>query len=82
MSLAIAYTFAGLLAAAGIVISGVLTGSAMSTTAIGTVLPVMRHVCLRMVARLSGRRRGDGLPLRGLGRLVGFGSPRGVPALG
>jgi Kef-type K+ transport system membrane component KefB len=41
-SAAIAYSFAGLLAAAGIVISGLLTGSAMSTTAIGTVLPVLR----------------------------------------
>jgi Kef-type K+ transport system membrane component KefB len=42
MSVAIAYTFAGLLAAAGVVISGILTGSAMSTTAIGTILPVLQ----------------------------------------
>src|SRR5690242_20001049 len=42
LSVAIAYTFAGLLAAAGVVISGILTGSAMSTTAIGTILPVLR----------------------------------------
>jgi Kef-type K+ transport system membrane component KefB len=42
ISLVIAYTFAGLLAAAGVVISGLLTGSAMSTTAIGTILPVMQ----------------------------------------
>src|SRR5262249_31202708 len=42
MSVVIAYTFAGLLAAAGVVISGILTGSAMSTTAIGTILPVLR----------------------------------------
>jgi Kef-type K+ transport system membrane component KefB len=42
MSVLIAYTFAGLLAAAGVVISGILTGSAMSTTAIGTILPVLR----------------------------------------
>jgi Kef-type K+ transport system membrane component KefB len=42
LSLAIAYTFAGVLAAAGVVISGLLTGSAMSTTAIGTILPVLR----------------------------------------
>jgi Kef-type K+ transport system membrane component KefB len=42
LSLALAYSIAGLLAAAGLVISGVLTGSAMSTTAIGTLLPVLR----------------------------------------
>jgi Kef-type K+ transport system membrane component KefB len=42
LSVVIAYTFAGLLAAAGVVISGLLTGSAMSTTAIGTILPVLR----------------------------------------
>ncbi len=42
LSLALAYAFAGLLAAAGVVISGLLTGSAMSTTAIGTILPVLR----------------------------------------
>jgi Kef-type K+ transport system membrane component KefB len=42
LSVAIAYTLAGLLAAAGVVISGLLTGSAMSTTAIGTILPVLR----------------------------------------
>jgi Kef-type K+ transport system membrane component KefB len=42
MSAAIAYTFAGVLAAAGLVISGLLTGAAMSTTTIGTILPVLR----------------------------------------
>jgi Kef-type K+ transport system membrane component KefB len=42
LSLAIAYSLAGILAATGVVISGVLTGSAMSTTAIGTILPVLR----------------------------------------
>ncbi len=42
ISLVLAYTIAGVLAAAGIVISGVLTGSAMCTTAIGTILPVLR----------------------------------------
>jgi Kef-type K+ transport system membrane component KefB len=50
MSLAIAYSFAGLLAAAGVVISGLLTGSAMSTTAIGTILPVLRDT-----GQLKGR---------------------------
>lgn len=42
LSLALAYSVAGLLAAIGLVISGILTGSAMSTTAIGTILPVLR----------------------------------------
>lgn len=42
MSAAIAYTFAGVLAAAGLVISGLLTGAAISTTTIGTILPVLR----------------------------------------
>ncbi len=42
MSAALAYSLAGVLAAAGVVISGLLTGSAMSTTAIGTILPVLR----------------------------------------
>jgi Kef-type K+ transport system membrane component KefB len=42
ISLALAYSFAGVLAAAGLVISGVLTGSALCTTAIGTILPVLR----------------------------------------
>ena len=42
ISLVLAYSIAGVLAAAGIVISGLLTGSAMCTTAIGTILPVMR----------------------------------------
>lgn len=41
LSLVLAYSFAGLLAAVGLVISGILTGSAMSTTAIGTILPVL-----------------------------------------
>ena len=50
ISLVLAYTFAGLLAAAGIVISGLLTGSAMSTTAIGTLLPVMQDT-----GQLKGR---------------------------
>ena len=42
LSVGLAYSLAGLLAAAGIVISGVLTGSALCTTAIGTILPVLR----------------------------------------
>src|SRR4051812_32261484 len=41
MSLAIAYTIGGLLAWAGIVLSLLYTGSAMATTAIGTLIPVL-----------------------------------------
>jgi Kef-type K+ transport system membrane component KefB len=41
MSLAIAYTIGGLLAAAGVVLSLVYVGSALSTTSIGTLLPVL-----------------------------------------
>ena len=41
MSLAIAYTLGGALAAAGVVVSLVYVGSALATTAIGTLLPVL-----------------------------------------
>jgi len=41
MSLAIAYGLGGALAAAGIVVSLVYVGSALATTAIGTLLPVL-----------------------------------------
>jgi Kef-type K+ transport system membrane component KefB len=41
LSLAIAYTLGGILAAAGVVLSLVYVGSALSTTAIGTLLPVL-----------------------------------------
>src|SRR5688572_15116186 len=42
MTLVLAYTLAGALAAAGVVLSGLLVGSAMTTTALGTILPVLR----------------------------------------
>lgn len=42
ISLAIAYSLAGLLHASGLVLSGLLTGSALATTAIGTLIPVLR----------------------------------------
>ena len=42
VSLAIAYGIGGLLAAAGVVLSLLFTGSAMATTAIGTLLPILR----------------------------------------
>ena len=41
MSLAIAYSIGGLLAAAGIVLSLLYTGSALATTAIGTLVPIV-----------------------------------------
>jgi Kef-type K+ transport system membrane component KefB len=42
ISLLIAYGIGGLLAAAGIVVSLVYTGSALATTAIGTLIPILR----------------------------------------
>ncbi len=42
ISLALAYGIGGILAAAGIVLSLVYTGSALATTAIGTLLPILR----------------------------------------
>jgi Kef-type K+ transport system membrane component KefB len=41
LSLLIAYTFGGILAAAGIVLSLLYTGSALATTAIGTLIPIL-----------------------------------------
>ena len=42
LSLALAYGVGGALAAAGIVLSLLFTGSAMATTAIGTLIPILR----------------------------------------
>jgi Kef-type K+ transport system membrane component KefB len=42
ISVALAYGIGGLLAAAGIVLSFLYTGSAMATTAIGTLIPILR----------------------------------------
>lgn len=42
VSLALAYTVGGVLAAAGIVVSLLFTGSALATTAIGTLIPILR----------------------------------------
>jgi Kef-type K+ transport system membrane component KefB len=42
ISLALAYGLAGLLAATGVVVSDLYTGSAMATTAIGTLIPILR----------------------------------------
>jgi Kef-type K+ transport system membrane component KefB len=41
ISLALAYTIGGLLAAAGVVLSLLYTGSALATTAIGTLIPIL-----------------------------------------
>ena len=41
-SVLLAYSIGGLLAAAGIVVSFLYTGSAMATTAIGTLIPILR----------------------------------------
>jgi Kef-type K+ transport system membrane component KefB len=42
LSVALAYGIGGALAAAGIVVSFLYTGSAMATTAIGTLIPILR----------------------------------------
>jgi Kef-type K+ transport system membrane component KefB len=42
ISLAIAYALAGALEAGGVIVSGLYTGSAIATTAIGTLLPILR----------------------------------------
>ena len=42
LSLVIAYALGGLLAAAGVVLSLLFVGSAMATTAIGTLIPILR----------------------------------------
>lgn len=42
LSVALAYGLGGILAAAGIILSFLYTGSAMATTAIGTLIPILR----------------------------------------
>jgi Kef-type K+ transport system membrane component KefB len=42
LSLALAYSIGGILAAAGVVLSLLFTGSALATTAIGTLIPILR----------------------------------------
>ena len=41
LSLALAYTLAGLLSVSGVVLSALYTGSALTTTAIGTLMPIL-----------------------------------------
>ena len=42
ISLVLAYALAGALEAGDVVVSGLYTGSAMATTAIGTLIPILR----------------------------------------
>jgi Kef-type K+ transport system membrane component KefB len=42
LSVALAYGLGGILAAAGVIVSYLYTGSAMATTAIGTLIPILR----------------------------------------
>jgi len=42
ISVALAYGIGGILAAAGVIVSFLYTGSAMATTAIGTLIPILR----------------------------------------
>ena len=41
ISLGLAYVLGGLLALAGVVLSGIFVGTAMATTAIGTLIPIL-----------------------------------------
>jgi len=58
LSLVLAYGIGGLLAAGGIIVSYLYTGSAMATTAIGTLIPILRDAasCARASARICSRR--------------------------
>ena len=58
LSLVLAYTIGGILAAAGIVLSLLFTGSALATTAIGTLLPILSDTasCGRGSARTCSPR--------------------------
>ena len=62
VSLALAYTIGGILAAAGIVLSLLYTGSAMATTAIGTLIPdpERRRRAAHALRHEAARRRRDG----------------------
>ncbi len=65
LSIALAYGIGGVMEAAGIVISLLYTGSAMATTAIGTLIPILRD---------SGElRTGFGTNLLGAGAMGEFG---------
>ena len=63
ISLALAYSIGGLLALAGIVLSLLFTGSAMATTAIGTLIPILddadelKHPLRHLPAGRRSRRR-------------------------
>ena len=61
ISLALAYGIGGALAAAGIILSFLYTGSAMATTAIGTLIPILSDAgeMRTHLRHLPARRRGD-----------------------
>ena len=64
LSLALAYGVGGLLAAAGIVLSLLYTGSATATTAIGTLIPILRdrgELRTEFGTLHARRRRGGGV---------------------
>ena len=67
LSLVLAYGIGGALAAAGVVISYLYTGSALATTAIGTLIPILRDTGeLRTrfgTYLLAARRRGEFGPI-------------------
>ncbi len=60
ISLALAYTIGGVLAAVGIVLSLLYTGSAIATTAIGTLIPILSDTgeLQHALRHLSAGRRG------------------------
>ena len=61
LSLALAYSVGGVLAWAGVVLSLLYTGSAMATTAIGTLIPILSNArarCVRGSAPTCSGRRG------------------------
>jgi Kef-type K+ transport system membrane component KefB len=59
LSIVLAYSIAGALEAAGVVVSGLLAGSAMATTALGTLVPVLRDTGA-LSTRLGGFVLGAG----------------------
>src|SRR5262249_60127196 len=70
LSIVLAYGIGGMLAAAGVVVSFLYTGSAMATTAIGTLIPILRdngELKTRFGTRSEERRVGKEGRTRGVG---------------
>ena len=65
LSLAIAYSLGGILAAVGVVVSLVYVGSALATTAIGTLIPVFSDTrrCVQSSAATARGRGGRSRPI-------------------